>query len=75
MKRTGNDETRKIVNKAQPIFVGFMQQIEKTKVFQHLKNLKGLDEWDKVFIADDYTDQQRNERELLALAAYAWNTG
>ena len=41
-----------------------------------MKNLKGKDEWNKVYFNDDWTEQQALEqRDLRALAAYANSKG
>ena len=56
--------------------VGFKQLSDKIRIFQHLKNLKGVERWDRVYISDDLTEnQQRQLRDLRALAAYARTKG
>ena len=58
------------------IVVGFKLFEDKLEVFKHLKNLQGLEKWSKVFISDDLTEtQQRQVRDLRALAAYARELG
>ena len=75
--QTGNGNGAKAQNnRPKPIVVGFMRPIEKAKVFKNLKNLKGIDRWDKVYFTDDYTECQKNEiRDLRALAAFARRIG
>ena len=59
-----------------PIIVSFKQFSDKIRVYKHLRNLQGLDKWDKVFISDDLTEvQQRQLRDLKSLAAYARSQG
>ena len=75
---TGSAEKPTDTRKTRPrsIVVGFMRPIEKSKVFKNLKNLKGVERWNRVFFTDDYTEQQKNQiRDLRALAAYARRIG
>ena len=58
------------------IVVVFLRQTEKAELFRNLKNLKGKEEWAKVFFNDHWTEQQfAEQRDLRALAAYATSKG
>ena len=66
------------VNKGwpRPIVVIFHRQQDKGEVFRNLKNLKGNEDWEKIFFNDDLTETQAGEqRDLRALAAYARDLG
>ena len=70
------NNNRKPTVRHRPIVVGFKQFEDKLQVFRHLKNLQGLEKWDKVYLGDDLTDiQQRQSRDLRSLAAYAKSIG
>ena len=63
-------------NKPRPIVVGFKSYEDKRAVYRHLKNLKGVERWNKVYINDDLTECQLNQlRDLRSLAAYARSLG
>ena len=63
-------------NKPRPIIVGFKNHHDKVQLFKHLKNLQGLERWRNVFISDDLTEcQQNQQRDLLALSAFAKSQG
>ena len=71
----GHAEERR-PERPRPLIVTFQRQQEKAEVFRNLKNLKGKEEWEKVFFNDDLTETQAGEqRDLRALAAYAKNLG
>ena len=62
--------------KPRPIVVGFKSFEDKKQVYKHLKNLKGVERWNKVYINDDLTECQLNQqRDLRSLVAYARSLG
>ena len=66
----------KRTSRPRPIVVRFKQFGDKIQVYKHLKNLKGVEKWDKVFVNDDLTELQQNQqRDLRALSAYARTRG
>ena len=71
-----NNKSRREGNVIRPIVVSFRSFESKLAVYKHLKNLQGLEKWDKVYISDDLTECQRNQqRDLRALAAFARSQG
>ena len=62
--------------KPRPIVVGFKLFSDKIQVYKHLKNLQGIERWDRVYLSDDLTDcQQRQLRDLRSLSAFAKSLG
>ena len=62
--------------KHRQILVSFKRFEDKLEVYKHVKNLKDIERWSKVFISDDLTDNQQNQlRDLRALSAYARSKG
>ena len=56
--------------------MGFKEHTDKIKVFKQLKQLQGNEKWAKVYIDDDLTECQLNQRrDLRALSAYARSKG
>ena len=67
---------RKKPSKHRAILVSFKKFEDKIKVYRHVKNLKDLERWNRVFINDDLTEcQQNQQRDLRALAAFARSKG
>ena len=70
------DENKRGPRRPRPIVVGFKELHDKIQVFKNLSNLKGLEQWNGVFVGDDLTEtQQRQLRDLKALSAYARSEG
>ena len=62
--------------KPRPIVVGFKLLSDKIQVYKHLKNLQGIQRWERVYISDDLTEsQQRQLRDLRSLSAFAKSLG
>ena len=70
------NKARRRTERPRPIVVGFKEHDDKVKIYRHLKNLKGIDRWDRVYVNDDLTEMQVNQvRDLRSLSAYARSTG
>ena len=71
-----NNRGRRHEDKPRPTIVGFKVHKDKVKIYKHLKNLKGVERWDRVYVNDDLTELQQTQlRDLRSLSAFASSLG
>ena len=72
----GNKVEGERIARHRPLVIIFKSAAEKGAVYRNLKNLKGKEEWSRIYFNDDLTETQASEqRDIRALVAFAKTRG